>query len=182
MRARRGRPDLTAVAAAWRRLGVLFLVEPAAEVVDLERLVLRTAEAGRYDDRLIACAVAWLARYGALVNGRRLGRLLVASSDLTSAIVGAMLSTALAEAGGCGPLEIALKYSRPLAIPRPLTVATEANLLFTEWARADSDPVFTRWGLWYYDGGVKHTAVRPVAALWREVPELRVRAAMGRTP
>lgn len=74
-----------------------------------------------------------------------------------------------------------MKYSRPVAAPRPLTVATEANQLFSEWARADSDPMFLRWGLWYYDGGVKRTTIRAIAALWREVPELRVVQRCGGT-
>jgi hypothetical protein len=68
--------------SAWRRLGVNFSGPACAHPVEVESLIIATAEAGGIDERLTVCAASWLACYPAFVDGRRLSELARAAAPL----------------------------------------------------------------------------------------------------
>jgi hypothetical protein len=170
--------DLDALAAAWARLGVLFGVEPAGAIVNVEALICVTARAAPHDERLFVCAASWLARHHGFVNGRRLSALAAALDGEASAVLGALLSLAREGAGAAPELEAARARCRPLAHPRPLFAAMETMRVLRERVRRHALPAFAAWGLWH-DAALKPSAVRPAAWLLHRVPELRVRALLG---
>jgi hypothetical protein len=67
--------ELSAIAAAWTRVGACFTVAPSEEPVDLESLVVTTARAAPWDARLFVVAASWLATHHVLVDGHRLALL-----------------------------------------------------------------------------------------------------------
>lgn len=171
--------ELDAVASYWARLGVLFGVRQAHEQVDVELLVCDTARVAPYDERLFVCAVSWVARYHAFVNGRRLSALAASLDSDASPVLGALLSVAGEAAGGAPELEAARERCRPLAKPQPLFAAMRSMRVLSERVRRNALPVFAAWGLWHDDQTLKPAAIRPLAWLLNRVPELRVRSLLG---
>jgi hypothetical protein len=95
--------QLAQVAADWARIGVWLSVTLAADPVDVEALIARTALVARDDERIFVGAASWLAAYRGWVNGRRLATVMVdlARSDPTaSAVAGALLTLAAGHAAG----------------------------------------------------------------------------------
>ena len=175
---------LTAIAAEWARIGVWLSVTPAADPVDVEALITRTARLAREDERLFVGAASWLAVHHGWVNGRRLAALMseLARTDrLGSAVAGALLTLASTGARGLRATELdgGIDACRPLARPRPLFAVVDRFPALVSEARANASPLYRHWGLWHNDESLKLTAVRPAAWLLRQVPELRVRALVG---
>ncbi len=112
-------PKLDTLAGMWTRVGVLFAMRAAASPVDLERLLIDTARAARFDERLFVCAVSWLAQYHGFINGRRLSAVAVALDRQESATLGALLSFARDAAGHAPELDAALSRCRPLQSTPP---------------------------------------------------------------
>ncbi len=171
--------DLSALAADWARLGVLFSVEPSRAPVDLELLICATARAAPDDERLFVCAASWLAQYHGFVNGRRLSALASHLDPTASAVLGALLSVAGEAAGGAPELEAARARCHPLAEPQPFFAVMRSMRVLRERVRRHALPVFATWGLWHDDIALKPAAVRPMAWLLRTASELRVRAVLG---
>ena len=166
---------LDALAADWARLGVLFAVEPSPAPVDVERLIVATARAAPDDERLFVCAASWVAEHHGFVNGERLAAFAGDLDARTSAVLGALLSVAAGSARPLPELEAARARCRPLAEPQPLFSATDSMRVLRERARRNALPVFAVWGLLHDDDRLKPSAIRPVAWLLTNVPELRAR-------
>jgi hypothetical protein len=164
---------LDVIAASWARLGVLFGVEPSREPVDLELLICITARVAPEDERLFVCAASWIAERHAFVNGTRLSALAAQLDPAGSAVLGALLSIAGDAAGVAPELEAARACCRPHATPRPLFVVMRSMRVLTHRVRRDALPAFTLWGLWHDDQTLKPAAVRPLAWVFQNVPELR---------
>jgi hypothetical protein len=140
--------------AAWRRLGVNFSGKSCPDMVEVEPLVLATAAAASADERLIICAVSWLARYHSFVDGRRLSELTRDAAPTVRSYLGLMLSLAIEVPEGAGrapQFETALTYCKPLRKPRAMYDNIEALPAFRDWARTNSLPLYRRWGLWHDD-------------------------------
>ena len=165
--------ELDTIAAGWARLGVLFGIEASREPVDLELLICVTARVGPEDERLFVCAASWLAEHHAFVNGARLSALAAQLDPVASAVLGALLSLADDAAGGAPKLEAARARCRPLARLRPLFVVMSSMRVLTDRAARDALPAFLSWGLWHDDQTLKPAAVRPLAWVLQNVPELR---------
>jgi MarR family len=179
--------QLAQVAAEWARIGVWLSVAPAADPVDVEALIARTAHVARDDERVFVGAASWLAAYHGWVNGRRLARVMTAlsrSDPTASAVAGALLTLAAAHATGpanhpAPELEGAIDACRPLSRPRPLFEVVERFPSLRADAKAGASLLYRRWGLWHDDEEIKLTAIRPGHWLLRHVPELCVRALLG---
>jgi hypothetical protein len=172
-------PKLDTLAAMWTRVGVLFATRPTAKPVDLERLLLETARAARFDERLFVCAASWLAQYHGFINGRRLSVLAVELDHLGSATLGALLSLARDAAGNAPELDAALARCRQLSRPRPLFAVMDTMDVLAGRMRTRALPLFVAWGLWHDDATLKPSAIRPVRWLLNHAPELRARALLG---
>lgn len=80
----------------WTQLGVGFLEKPALPiVVDLEKTIMATAQAGRMDSRLLFGMRAWLLQHHDLVNNSRLIRLIKSAKE--TAVIGAVIDSVISE-------------------------------------------------------------------------------------
>lgn len=166
------------ISAEWKRVGAGFSVVPAAYPVDIEALVGRTAKQAPADHRLFFAAASWIGVHHTLVDVRRLGRILETLDELGSAVAGAMLSVAN-EVAASDRLLAAQRYCRALDEPRVLFEGIVANAVLTAFAREQSLPLFSRWGLWHDEISPKTAAIRPIRWILEHCPELRVRALIG---
>lgn len=173
------REERMRLAAEWTRAGGGFAVEPARYAIDLEGLVGRTAVAAPQDYRALAVATTWLARNSELVNVRRLGKVARSLGALPSAILGAMLEIAKEANSAAVRLSAVQHHCRPLKEPRALFDRTQANPVLRSFARAESLPAFSAWGLWQDELSLKFDALRPISWILEHCPELRLRALYG---
>lgn len=168
------------IAADWARIGGGFAVAPSKAPVLVEELVARSARQSPADYRLFFVAASWLSVHHELVDTRRLGRELDLLDSLASAVGGALLSVAYELTPHPGFLA-AQRHCRPLAEPRPLFDRAAGNSFLRDTVRADSLPLFARWGLWHDEVSPKTDAIRPIRWLLDNAPELRARALLGPT-
>lgn len=171
--------ELTGLAAAWARMGVWLSVPPAADLIDLEHLIVESARLGRDDERLFVGAASWLAVHHGFVNGRRLSGLVAKVPPIVSATAGVLFSLARTTAGKAPHLDAALARCRPIRPARPLYTIVEQMKPLWAGAAQRSTPLFRRWGLWHDDESLKLSAIRPASWLIAQVPELRARALLG---
>ncbi len=165
--------------AEWTRLGVLFNTAPAPYRVDLEELIVRTAGFARMDERLFVMAASWLADHHRLLDARRLGRKLDNQSNESSAVAGAMLSLALQEASSATQLRAAVKHCEPIDEKQPLYFILFMYPALLDLVKQEALALFDDWGFWHNDVTLKRSAIRPVAWINRQCPELRLRALVG---
>jgi len=109
--------DLDALYASWRRLGVNFSGPTWSSPVDVESLIIATAQAGGIDERLTVCAASWLACYPAFVDGRRMSELARAAAPLARAYLGVLLTLAIESPDGA---HRAPQYCAALAHCKPV--------------------------------------------------------------
>lgn len=166
------------ISAEWRRVGGGFSVTPATHPVDIEELLGCTARQAPGDHRLFFIAASWLGIHHQLVDLRRLGRVLESLDEMGSAVAGAMLSVAN-EVADSDRLVAAERHCRPLPEPRVLFEITTAHPVLSTFAREQSLPLFSRWGLWHDEISLKIAAIRPIRWILEHCPELRVRALIG---
>lgn len=180
---------LRRVTAAWARVGAYLSTPPAGGPVDLESLLLATASVAPDDERLFVVAASWLAAHHSFVNGRRLAALAgglarsaaPGAAEATAAL-GALLSWADELSGGqTESLRAALARCRPVRPARPFFRVVRALPSVAARARRESHPRFAAWGLWHDGDAAKPEAVRPVAWIVAQAPELRIRALVGPT-
>jgi hypothetical protein len=171
---------LDRLAADWARLGVFFRVVPTSHPVNLEDLIGRTARVARDDERLFVCAVSWLATHHAFVNGRRLSAVASELSGEPLAVLGALLSLAIAGSDGrASELGAAVARCRRIRPMRPLFRVMEQFPSLRARVEADALPVIAKWGFWHDDQTLKPTVIRSVEWLLQHAPELRCRAVFG---
>lgn len=163
------------ISAEWARVGGGFTVPPGAYAVDLEALIVRSAQQAPADARLFFVAASWTGVHHVLVDAPRLARALDPLDPTTSAVAGALLDVAnmIARAP---QLDALAAHCRPLVRPRVLFDGTAADPWLAEQTRRNALPVFTRWGLYCDDISLKTAAVRPLRWIARHCPELRARA------
>lgn len=155
------------------------MVEPATELIDLEKLLGRTAIAAPRDYRALAVATTWLAQHAELVNVRRLGKFAGDLPELPSAILGAMIDIAGEASASAQRLKAARRHCRPLSTPRALFDRPESNPVLRGFAREGALPAFEAWGLWQDEWTLKFDALRPIDWIMERCPELRLRAFYG---
>ena len=181
---KRGAPDdecLDTLYAAWRRLGVNFSGPASANPVEVESLIMATAEAGGIDERLTVCAASWLACYPAFVDGRRLSELARAAAPLARSYLGVLLTLALESPDGAHrapQYRAALAHCKPATEPRAFYDVIERTPKLREFARTHTLPLYRRFGLWHDDVTLKRASIHPLARLL-SVPELRARTLCG---
>lgn len=166
------------ISTEWKRVGAGFSVAAAAYPVDIEALFGRTAGQAPADHRLFFVAASWVGVHHTLVDMRRLGRILEKLDALDSAVAGAILAVAN-EVAASDRLLAAQRYCRPLDAPRVLFERIAENPVLAAYAREQSLPLFTRWGLWHDEVSLKTAAIRPIRWILKQCPELRVRALIG---
>ena len=195
--ARHASADLTTLAAQWVRMGAALSVPASRAVVDLEALIISTADVAPDDERVFVVAATWLGQYHAFVNGRRLAALAAALSSTpalaggdvtptdarcraeTSAVLGALLWFADHLAGHGEPFAAVRARCRPLAPGMPLFRVVRAMPSMAADAESRALPGFAQWGVWHDDVTPKREAIRPIPWLLSHVPELQIRAVVG---
>lgn len=163
---------MTELRAEWTRLGVGFAGEPAASVIDLEELVLRSADESPRDPRLFWGAASWLARYGDLVDGRRLSWKLGRAK-------GRPELAALIVASRCHGLRGLLTRCARLPRPRPLFDIVASTPFLENRVRAGALPQFRDWGLLLDEVCLCPDAIRPLSWILRHNRNLLLRAVIG---
>jgi hypothetical protein len=163
----------------WTRLGALFNTAAATTRVDPEPLIVDTAAVARSDERLFVMVASWLAEHHHLVDARRLGRQLDGVDASTSATAGAMLAMAARDTTGATALQAAMTYCQPLVAPEPLFPVMARHPGLLALVRAETLPLFARWGFWHNDAALKRNAIRPIGWILQHCPELRIRALLG---
>ncbi|HEX8453778.1 MAG TPA: hypothetical protein VF647_16870 [Longimicrobium sp.] len=170
--------EIQHLSAEWKRVGAGFSVPLAAYPVDIESLIGRTAGLAPADHRLFFVAASWIGVHHTLVDVRRLGRIVEKLGEVGSAVAGAMLAVAN-EVAASDRLVAAQRYCRPLDEPRVLFDRIAENPVLAAFAREQSLPIFSRWGLWHDEVSLKTAAIRPIRWILKHCPELRVRALIG---
>jgi hypothetical protein len=173
------RTETLALGRAWTRLGAAFTVEPQRTPVDLEHVIARTVAVAPLDERLFIMAATWLAGRHTLVDARRFTATLRPLTGKASAVAGAMLSVAAESTTGQTALHAGLAVCHKLRRPEPLfdVLLTHPKLLAL--VKAETLPVYRRWGLWANDATLAWDALRPIRWTLRHCPELRFRALLG---
>lgn len=165
----------------WRRIGINFTGASATEPVDIESLIIDTAEQASTDERLTVCAASWLALYHDLVDGRALSERVRAAPRRTQAYLGGILSLAIESPDGAGratQFETALSHCRPLARAQPFYDSGAALPTYRNWMRKNTLPLYKRWNLFHDDTGLQHKSIHSLEWLLK-VPELRARALLS---
>ncbi|MEM8738058.1 MAG: hypothetical protein AAGG38_06220 [Planctomycetota bacterium] len=158
----------------WARLGAAFSTEPAARTPDLERCLIRTAEAMPDNPRLLPVVATWLDRYGDAVARDRLTALADTEASVdTRAALGLLLETA-----DPGRFRAVLKGLAPVTPTRPLYRQQAANAALSKRAERLASDASRRWGLWSQPVDKKPDAIRPPAWVMRFNPTLRDRIDM----
>lgn len=148
----------------WARLGCLIGAETARAIPDLERLLLRTAEALPREARLLPLVVTWLTVYGNAIAGLRLARLIrdeLAPEDQPA--LGLLLESAIAHGAPAG-LRRCVAACGSRKEPRPLYLTHRDGGPLSGIAEKHASPLSVRWGLWAPEVALKPDAIRP--ALW----------------
>ena len=167
------------VASQWTRIGGELAGRASPLPVVVEDLIADTARVARDEARLFWIAASWLAVHAAWVDLRRLRYALQALDVESRSVAGALLSVAASEPSPAVRLVAAAGPARALSPGRPLFRIVEETPTLVPYYRAESLPLFKRWGLWQDDISLKFDAVRPAAAILARCPELRLRAALG---
>jgi DNA-binding MarR family transcriptional regulator len=165
----------------WRRIGVNFTGESARDPVDIERLIIDTAEVASTDERLTVCAASWLAQFHDLVDGRSLSERTRAASRRTRAYLGAILTlvTEAPEGAGRAPqFETTLSHCTALSKAQPFYNSVTALREYRDWMRKNTLPLYRRWNLLHDDAGLQHKSIHSLEWLLK-VPELRARALLS---
>jgi len=180
-------------------MGAALSVPASGAVVDLESLIIRTADVAPDDERVFVVAATWLGQYHAFVNGRRLAALAAALSSTstsaraggdvtptdargraeTSAVLGALLWFADHLSDHGEPFAAVRARCRPLAPGVPLFRVVRAMPSMAADAESRALPGFAQWGMWHDDVTPKREAIRPIRWLLSHVPELQIRAVVG---
>jgi DNA-binding MarR family transcriptional regulator len=166
---------------SWRRIGINFTGASATQPVDIERLIVDTAECAATDERLTVCAASWLARFHDLVDGRALSERTRAASPRTRAYLGGLLTLASESPDGAGrapQFEAALTHCAPLTRARPFYDSAAALPVYRTWMRTHALPLYRRWNLLHDDANLQHKSVHTLDWLL-QVPELRARALLS---
>ncbi|MES2178503.1 MAG: hypothetical protein V4550_11645 [Gemmatimonadota bacterium] len=167
------------VASQWTRVGGELTGRRSLRPVMIEELIADTARVARDEASLYWIAASWLARHGSWVDLRRLRLALKALDPVSRAVAGSLLSVAAKESPIAIRLVAAAGHARALSPARPLFHIAESTPALATLVRAESLPLFTRWGLWQDDITLRYDAIRPTAAILENCPELRLRAALG---
>ena len=164
------------VARHWRRAGVNHVgVHGSRTAVRIEELIARTTVLGRRDPRLIHGMVAWIARFGDLLNISLL-RKAVSSSD--GAVLGAVLESAVG-AGGDPRLSRVLRACRPKAEPELMFPHAGRFPSVRLQALTAGDAICAKWNVCCVEMPVKSDILFGREYVLKHNPELRRRALLG---
>jgi len=172
--------SLIALHAQWARLGTFLRVPPTDEPVDVERLLIASAQAAPDDARLPMIVASWLAVYGAVVDADRLQALIAeldavppAGWPITSAILGALLTWGADLNASAQALRLAATACRPLVSTQWLSRIMRIMEACGVDRRAEARPRFLAWGLWHTEEAVKVSSIiRPRGWIEVNCPEL----------
>lgn len=167
--------QINLIAARWSRLGAMFNTDPAADVVDLEHLLLDTARAASANSRLLVMAVTWLARHGETVAKHRLAALIRRELEAEyRPTMGLLLDMArAADKANRTRFDLAIRACGGRAeVGRPLSDVEADNPALSRLAEQRASAVSRKWGRWYEDFDPKERALRPVEWVMRENPGL----------
>ncbi len=144
---------LTLAWAQWTALGVNGLEPARGSALDLEALMLLSAELAEADPRLFGEAVDWCSRHHRYVSKPRLKQLLRSSAPTTAESFGGFASALETHAGGSWPnatggrpLQLHLSgKSRPPDLEQPSLLNLRLRSLFGVGARADVITALLGW-------------------------------------
>lgn len=160
----------SALAAQWKYWGAGFNVPPWPGPVDLEQLLIDTAQGLADNPRLLVMAVTWLAQYQALVDVEHLARLATNLHGRDSARLGLLLEMAH-QFIGTKRFAPAIGHCRPWNPPEPLFDEYRTSPGMVRLAKQGAGPISRRWGLWAQPiGRLKRGAMRPAAWIARHNP------------
>ncbi len=160
----------------WTSLGAGFNTAPSSGAIDLERLLLRTAQAAPESARLFTMAASWLNRYAETVARHRLIRLIEDELDPRHhAALGLLLD--IAQQGHFPPrFKSITDRLAPAIDPHPLFAVERKTLSLRKRAERRATDLSRRWNLWCGPIELKPDAIRPPSLLFTRHPELRTQA------
>ncbi len=160
----------------WASLGAGFNTAPSSGAIDLERLLLRTAEASPESARLFTMAASWLNRYAETVARHRLIRLIEDDLDPRHhATLGLLLD--IAQQRHFPPrFKCITDRLNPTDEPHPLFAVERKTLVLRKRAERRASDLSRRWNLWCEPIELKSEAIRPPSWLFARHPELRTQA------
>lgn len=166
----------TTLLQQWTALGAGFNTTPASGAIDIERMLLRTAEAAPESARLFIMAASWLHRYAETVARHRLSRLI--DDELNPRhrpALGLLLDTAQQ---GTFPLRFKSITDRvpPSGEPRPLFAAEQRTPALQGRAERRASDLSRRWNLWCEPIDLKPDAIRTPSWLFARHPQLLTQA------
>lgn len=167
---------MTPTLQQWTSLGAGFNTAPAPGAIDIERLLLRTAEAAPDSARLFIMAASWLHTYAETVARHRLSRLIDDELDQQQwPALGLLLD--IAQQGSFPPRFKSITDDlSPSAEPRPLFIAEQRTSALRERAEGRASDLSRHWNLWCEAIDLKPDAIRPPSWLFARHPELRTQA------
>lgn len=164
------------LASRWCRAGVLFNVTPASnhEPIDLEQLLIDTAEQCPHNPRLFIAAVTWLNRHSSWVDARRLNRLAVDQLGRNGqATLGLLIETAV-EHGAAKELgDLTAPGLHKASTPGPLFEVDRD--WFKDCAEAEATGLSKHWGRWCQPIELKPEILRPIEWVMAKNPTFRDR-------
>jgi hypothetical protein len=159
----------------WKKTGIAFNVPEAQQPVDLEKVLLETAAAGRQEARLLWGMLTWVIQAGDLINISRLSRLTASGNN---AVLGAVLALAL-ERGADRKLKTVMQLCRPLDPPEILFAKMSEMECTRNQERENGLPEFKAWGLYSSTVRIMDDAIAPRPRILRSNRNLACRAVFG---
>lgn len=159
MRVERNEIALSRAVRQWTSIGCGFGCDPTDGAIDLERLLIDTAQLAPQMTRLFIMAATWLNAYGEALARHRLSRM---ASERLSQCEGATLGLLLeiAQTDTRPPeFQSIIRRLQPAPEPGPLFDVSRLNSDLLKRAEETASNVSRRWNLWCDDIELKHDAL-----------------------
>ena len=168
---------MTDLYALWSRLGVGFTVAASRNIqIDLEEVLVKTAQEGRNDSRLSFGMRGWLLKHHELVNSARLIVKLKACSE--TAVLGAIIDSVVQEHPRSN-LKYCLKYCHPFSQKQFVFHYVSVSPAVAQLNLDENLPLLKKWGLISRELGDMQGAIRDKTFVLQHNPHLALRALFG---
>ncbi len=131
------------LSSQWARIGFRINSKPFAEVVDIEKLIVRTSIEGRNEPTLYWGMLAWIVLYGDLINVSRLSRYL---GEGDSAVIGATMDIAISK-GADKKLSHIIDKCAKSETEKSLFHIMETNKITAQIEKENGLVAFKKWGI-----------------------------------
>lgn len=161
----------------WTRLGVGFNESFSKEgSIDLEKILVETAHAGREDSRLLFGMRGWLLKHHDLVNGSRLIRFL--KEEKETAVLGAIVDSVVEQEPRSVLLSVK-RYCKKRKEPEFVFSKIAQSKVESKVNRLENHPVWKRWNLISNEMSVMEGAIHEKNYVLKHNPNLALRALFG---